>query len=1445
MSDNEHSTGRFIKYVEHLGMLGFQNMLVSIDPSDRDTATQIMEGVVTNADKKVTGEELIAETRRQVKQGFTKRVYERTLTEYNVESAKSTFDKKDKSWGPTSVAGAAGAAGAIDPDTRVFSSIESIDAWSADRAGTHIKEVDDSLDDFGHSLRGITKHADDILGMVVSMKEFFSVLQVVIDFEALDTGLDDPADNVGTLFPKPEDIDNSKSDTFDNEDLEDEYEKLAESLKIADFSGMAKNIYPGNLLDLDNTKINIDGRGEYGPKDCITHKSGYKPHVRSNQIDDRAVGDAIVVYHQYISDFIEEVKTYSAEIKSSYENPRPDVADIVNKIGLINSYLLSCVYVAGFIDNLREQMANSTKEFLIEQRDLYEPILERYRDVMDDENHTPANRYRAYSHRFNARVARIGNHALNKYVYRVNINGETYLVMEDNDADELSLIFAEQIYQVPGGQLHDYDYHDRTTGNPRRIDTRDEDLFTDGTNEYYIAPQSTPDPFTGSTTSMANEIDDWGKTIEKLYGEIYKAQLKLGDIIKSYNVHNAVVFAGRFHNRFDSKSYQRDDIDTNYVAHLLDPLPKIRPIPKEHVKWRTILKRYMTGNPMTQQEEEGLVSNIIENHFLKIENGPYGLGVRIAELGAASVALVEGYLPNDDGAGNNPTVYTTLPALTSAQLAVVNPPVSPKRMTIAPILRGIMGDHLQFIRYQMVMWVLQAAYDDKLAYDRAIAGGVVGYVPSEYGRIAKMVSDAQGNQAVSLIAVGKIADEIVTETYKRILLLGTNVYAWKTMFPNQPIDEKNTALTRIFSDTYDFGIMVGSLNAYAARGALGPDYRPIADDTSDYNLFAQNLIADPTQRTMNLAEVQAISAAAGNRDNAALLSRSFRPYEEDVSEQIRRIVNPDIADPDNDICYKVDESVIATLLDYGANPNAKDAARKTPLNYAVLLKDPQLIRELLERGAGVDVTMFQELRSELRSRAASSPLLTLDDYNQRLAKHLVDKFCVKRIPDKALTILPMALYLFDHQLTIMANRYVNNYDVSSLKNLRALLNFPDFDDNVLPISNVDLYGENSIKETIGNNAFYNEQVEILDRKICAENDNLDRLRNQLAQIDSARGGAAGNNPSLDQAHTELTNTVTDLQQHIADLQTQLDNLQSDKESDNDSSDASDAVVNTQNHRVQNYSVRPNRFGVAEIYDEFFRNGLNRARAGDDEAMEYVTYYKMWETYLRTGSQSNDFTQMTRAVESHLANIDSDVSQFTVSQFTEFYGPIRDIFSKIYNKYGEDYFEMSIYLDGANQNYALKQIYNIMCHVFKHTMSIDFINLTAGLLAHRMNMNAETALFTVFETMKRSGFLRYALFDVPKKVVKSVCKISENDRETLGSVEDILGEAFDLLGSSYFDTIDDAQLKKLKSDVTDYYAEYMKTYTAEMHKVLVTQLKTLMRQASLLEIMEIMSARIQS
>jgi hypothetical protein len=273
--------------------------------------------------------------------------------------------------------------------------------------------------------------------------------------------------------------------------------------------------------------------------------------------------------------------------------------------------------------------------------------------------------------------------------------------------------------------------------------------------------------------------------------------------------------------------------------------------------------------------------------------------------------------------------------------------------------------------------------------------------------------------------------------------------------------------------------------------------------------------------------------------------------------------------------------------------------------------------------------------------------------------------------------------------------------------------------------------------------------------------------------------------------------------------------------------------------------------VCKVYDVFFKDIISDTK--DVMNSEYTTYTELWNSLLsRTDADyKQDHTQIVGILMKYI----SDNGIIKPEIFTDVYAKICDFYEMVLSKYGRDYKELMPYLgkDGESQyeqNYVLEQIFCIMVHIFKHTMSINFITTIGKLIARQNKGRTEQSIMrNIYESMKSSGFIEHCINIIPRQIIKITCKISSSnsDPDIALTNTDVLTNALNMMLSSQYDNIDKKSIDLAKEIVVPFFVTYMETYTAEMHLFMVKQIKSLIIQSKLLNILKLlaMKAEIES
>jgi ankyrin repeat protein len=1511
--------GPFIMYLKHLALLASEDNFIAEDKSDIESARQIVQDVVANGTT-TNADELRQLMRRDVK-SLRDRVYQRALTEFKNGLNETDFNSGTDvavAWGPEDENGV------VNDNHKIVSNFSGARDWFTDVLRDSRKNVENNLDKIKARYGTLKVIHTNITTCLDTIKSVFTILKFMIEFEKLDTDRDIPRHyTTNNQFPpNPAHIASPKVARFfgggaDRLDLimTDQATNNGFEQKIAlnnhtltPNPGTPYSAYAFDITgdDLDSNLVNLNqayppvGGGVNRQPFRHTNKIDYLDFAHGNNANPnrvRSVSDMARYYLSEMMRIITAIETQETDIRDNITKTEFPIDEIVEKFAYIQLHSVSISYGIYFLMRTLDILNAETKTLLerIRNIDGLDKMIERYDEIFDQKVYTDLKKQRRniQVHHLGrgppgGAVGPLGTRRDNDYeLYERNIQGERYYVLKNITNNTLKLVHLEHIDQSPGagGEV----YYDRKQ-NPaiRQIAT----LLADplirvadiGGQLKFLNVYDTPEKkFEGKLSDVITKnMNNMIKELKIIHSEVVGIQEDLKSTIQSFNEHQGVSALYFVHNLMIDTSYQNNVTSDpgGFLNYLYNPIPPNLIMPKDYDKIESTFFVNMQNIRNVQLfEVTNIIRRFVETYFYQVED------VRImypSEQNAAApppYALavdrnpVAGYLPDINNLyqanfvpGGIPGGPVNLPGLNAGIIGFTSPnrpgalpfPGIEKIQVNYPILKHATRYNLQIIKYLLIMYVLQHSYSELNArqFDPAVGplfalAPVLGGNNTAYTDYVTMVTniDAQNGEAMALSTIGKMADEVVISTYKKLIATATNIYVHKVVFGGTNLND--TVFTKIF----------------------GPGI-------PDRNLYIQSLITRPDEELHEIADsaLSNIYARYGNNlGDLRFMSRSYRDFKEDIGEQIRRMINADSTKDIEDICLAMDEAVAMTLISHGASVNPKDSALKTPLDYAVDLQNVNAIQALVAAGAAIEGTpvaglvmtgggnslsTFEVTYNRLMAEIRASPMFNLNDIEHRIASHMVEKFGINVIPDKSIAILRIAMYMLDHQLTMIANRYPNMYERSEHQKVINLIGIPEFDNTRLPLAsavNMDT-NQDLLKETVDGSTTI-ETIEKLSREIIRHRNDITTLRNQRNNLVIDRDRfAAGTDQfnAIDLSVIEIDQTIRSINNIIRDL--------SDKRtaSQNRLDNGRDRRINTTHGRIDNYRINNknmfnNRYNVNLIYTAFFLrlNGINGydPRGIDETTFEYITYFQLWSTYLtdlsahQSAGQNPDYTQLVKATQSYILNKGDDIKS-KPGQYLEFYQPFSDLYQKVFAKYGSDYFDMSMYLTNSAENYALKQVFDIMNHVFKHTISIDIINVTAGLLAKSMSTTEaqyRVAVPSTFDILMSSGFVKECLSNLPKRVIKTVCLISEgeNDPDVGVKTQDILDSTLLLLESASFSGVDEATMVKIRTDISTYYAEYARVYTAEMHSVLVRQLKSLMAQAQQLEILSMLGTAMRT
>lgn len=910
------------------------------------------------------------------------------------------------------------------------------------------------------------------------------------------------------------------------------------------------------------------------------------------------------------------------------------------------------------------------------------------------------------------------------------------------------------------------------------------------------------------------------------YNSVVELQEKVNTLIDSYNKLNGYIFLLAFNNDFSDECYKLNEIKSTKNV-LYTKIKKLREIPKKH----SVFSSEIGIIPIDSVEDKN-IKNIMEKYAYEINDdnmniivygaafkGKKGKIYNIKEHKLKSALVVPRL--NESGAiaggalykSNDNTNYTDLvlyggDVKGNGVIATIDH-ITGKRNTVLinkwRIISTVIDDHVNLIRHSIIMKLLnelkngdkQKTYFDKI-------GTIVG---------------TQKQKHVYLKNCAKIINDIVIATINKLSLETAKIYV--SDLQNYNPNERNKDLADLFKPPAIPPAPPAPV-APPAAPALPVAAPPAAAPAPAPPLPAKIFVLPP-EKSGHLQDHDVISRIEKNKDGKVLQYFGKTIEDKDKTNEKHLISHENSS---LDVCYTIDSSTISTLIKHGANPNAYDRTGQTPLTMALLLQDQDIIHELIKDGAKVKVNnmnAYEMCYQQLLDIIEASPFISIDDINSKVEEHIMDITKMTSIYSNSKLILQMALYLLDHQMTSYASSYPNNWNYDDHQSILNKLNIT-LSYKILPLALIDQDIFNSI---IGQATKKDLRI-IQNQNIAKYNDLLARITSSITNLDKEIAELS-KDPVNNKGRIDELNKLKDkLNENQTSITLELSKYTGINIVDIDTSAQKTALI--QALETDNFFDTGSR-NICKVYDKLF-NKISTTPTNT----EYAVYLRLWNALLNKHKEG-DQTQLPRKLQQMiLVNgvLEPDV-------FTKSFDKIINLYEKVLSRYGRDYLELSTNLDLEDEsytsNYAMNQIFCIMTHIFKHTISYNLMNTVAHyFIKQDIGIPEEDAVKHVYDLINDSKFIENCVNYLPKQVVKVVCKIyeSDDDPDRKISVRGILDKLFDLL------PMDKNAISGAKETIIPFFSEYVSSYVAEMHSCMVKQIKLYIIQSNMLNILKLLA-----
>lgn len=577
----------------------------------------------------------------------------------------------------------------------------------------------------------------------------------------------------------------------------------------------------------------------------------------------------------------------------------------------------------------------------------------------------------------------------------------------------------------------------------------------------------------------------------------------------------------------------------------------------------------------------------------------------------------------------------------------------------------------------------------------------------------------------------------------------------------------------------------------------------------------------------------------------------------------------------NEICYKYDQDVIKALLEFNAKVNLKDAIGNTPLYYAIETGNILAIKQLVNHGAIIYSTTstnkFGKCALEHAWDLYATQLQKQIGNKMEICNNVTDKIIQKlkknekhgnNIPKYSTIILPMTLYLLNHQIYLTGKGYANGWNFSNNEEFEELIGLKT--DCVLPLLEVnldmtDFEPKSQIESAKQQLNLKNNQVTILINRRKSLIDELTHLNTQQAEI----------------SHIDILR-IEQIQESIQSIDKKLYSYDVEINSLNNKITSTTNFSQTQQNTLKQF-IENNKMhfrlydeNVTDIYNSVFVDVINNdiKQILDENKYYYSTdiktYPLLWKKYFQN-IHSDDYTQVVDLIVKYQKKQLKNNSKTSLEKVKES-RIISQYYFRVINPFCEHYFELEqVY---GETNYIMTKIINIIVHVIKHTLCVNLFGFIVKSLTKFMLNTIPKHQYTdktyayaitqlvieILDANKQntdgSALMNYIFNIMPLKLVKSILQIyegpneGEDDLDKRLTPESIFNHINKILESSTTMNIKDKSslLLNLKEYVYPFYIDYSTQFIKEMKNLIDSYMRQLQGDFNMLNILEELSQK---
>lgn len=628
-----------------------------------------------------------------------------------------------------------------------------------------------------------------------------------------------------------------------------------------------------------------------------------------------------------------------------------------------------------------------------------------------------------------------------------------------------------------------------------------------------------------------------------------------------------------------------------------------------------------------------------------------------------------------------------------------------------------------------------------------------------------------------------------------------------------------------------------------------------------------------------------------NDDNEIKVRQNLYPIDMVEKEQTKHQYR--IYDDDPNItknvtvykCYNVNCDILDLLYNNFVNMNKKDITGASPLFYAMEMNNVKLIQKLLsypivsiinESGKNnlgitpykhyinlykthVQYITFQQGHTikQMLYKLTHAPydelkntIMATDKYKNTILKYMD-------------IIFPQLIIMYNNMLYFYSKSYNNGWTHNEDESLKNLLFGSNLQDTQFKLPLLNAFRLVTLNKSLdfNNDIVMNQEKE---QKIAKINGKIKTINNILESLKKEHDMYASLGPTYLHIKDQVKIKIDSVIKQKGDLENERLNLINDmnpidmvsKENMfNDIENHINNLYNDTTYLQNNISVQHDKVydNIKLIYDK-----VNKAVCNDIETCDdHILYNKLWRNLINDDGKLNNISNIHLKIVDVVIGLFEDMDKINQDNCKNAKGIhdkliiVNAFCQKILVKTIDSMNELPRYYN-YNENYVLTEVLDIMVHIVKHSLCSNLyysvVKVMGKYYVNILKLKDVKKIEDEHVEYKKSDGIKklhkYIIDDMPKKLVKCVLKVYENDEEPKIKMDDLFDFILKIISGGNKKILDDLIIKGLSVDIFDYYKNIMTTTIKLMEVVINNYNRFILNDCRFIEVATVLNEKVK-